>query len=62
MGIVSSLFEIPEFVKYMFLPTLTEEERERLAIDFLALLFMVGAIFGMLFYALFSVFYPFFFA
>ena len=47
MGLLTTILELPQFLSYMFLPTLTEEERESQNIPLLVLIFMLGAIVGM---------------
>jgi hypothetical protein len=47
MGIIQTIIEIPEFLSYMFLPTLTEEEWEQLNLYRLAAFFFLGIVIGM---------------
>jgi uncharacterized membrane protein YciS (DUF1049 family) len=62
MGFLSSLFEVPQMLHYVFLPVgLTEDEYNEMNAPLLAMVFTVGVVLGMLFFALFMVFYPFFF-
>ena len=61
MGFLSSLFEVPQMLHYVFLPNLTEEEYNGMNAPLIAMVFTVGVVLGMFFFALFMVFYPFFF-
>lgn len=61
MGFISSLFEAPQMLQYVFLPNLTEEEWEAINAPRLAAIFTVGVVFGMVFLSLFFIIYPFFF-
>ena len=58
MGFISSLFEAPQMLQYVFLPNLTEEEWEAINAPLLAAVFTIGVLFGMLFLSLFFLFYP----
>jgi len=47
MGWLTTIFELPQFFSYMFLPTLTEEERENQNIPLYVLVFFIGIVVGM---------------
>jgi len=56
MGILSSIFELPQLLSYMFLPTLTEEEWEDLNVNRLVAMFLFGVLVGMVAMSLIFVF------
>lgn len=56
MSWLSRVFEIPELLSFMFLPNLTDQQREDLSIDRLFVVFLAGVLFGMIFLGIVSLF------